>query len=80
MGGPYFRRSLNSPVFFLYTLDSDGAVAQARTATRAQFGVYTAGPFANLDMKIAGGSPYFFQIRIGDQLDIQMPADLDQYR
>jgi hypothetical protein len=40
----------------------------------------TARAFANFDFKISGGSFDGFQIRIGDQLNVQMPADLDQYR
>jgi len=35
---------------------------------------------AHFDFKIPWGSFHGLQIRIGDQLNVQMPADLDQYR
>jgi hypothetical protein len=35
--------------------------------------------FADLDLEIARFALDLFQIRIGDHLDVQVPADLDQY-
>mgnify|MGYP006152297127 CR=1 FL=1 len=34
--------------------------------------------FFDLDFEIAGGALHRFHVRIGDQLDVHVPADLDQ--
>jgi hypothetical protein len=33
-----------------------------------------------LDLKISSLAPYIFDFAEGSQLDVQMPADLDQFR
>jgi hypothetical protein len=50
------------------------------TASGAQVHVYASRTFADLYFKISGFTFNGFEIRIGDQLDVQVPADLDQYR
>jgi hypothetical protein len=56
------------------------AIFHTGTATRTQIHFDEAGAFADFDLEIAGISLNRFQICVGDQFDVQMPADLDQYR
>ena len=49
-------------------------------AARTKIHFDAAGAFADLDLEIAGVSLNRFQICVSDQFDVQMPADLDQYR
>ena len=48
--------------------------------TRTQIHPDAAGAFSHLDFKIARNAINRLKIRIGNQFNIQMPADLDQYR
>ncbi len=57
----------------------DRAVFDARPASGAQIHVDASGAFSYLHFEIARGAFNGFQIRVCDQLDVQMPADLDQY-
>jgi hypothetical protein len=56
------------------------AVFNTRTTSGAQVHVNTSRTFADLYFKVTGFALDGFEIRIGDQLDVQVPADLDQYR
>jgi hypothetical protein len=55
------------------------AVIHACAASGAQIGIDGAGALAHFDFEFSGFAFYGFKIRIGDKLNIQMPADLDQY-
>jgi hypothetical protein len=55
------------------------AVFNADTAPSTAVHVDAPGPCFDLDPEISGSPLHGFQIRIGDQLDIPMPADLDQF-
>ena len=57
----------------------DRAVFDARPASGAQIHFDASGAFSHLDLEIARGAFNGLQIRVCDQLDVQMPADLDQY-
>ena len=52
-----------------------GAVAAGRTLVR----VNVTGFFINGDFEISGGSCDFFNFGTGNQIYIEMPADLDQF-
>jgi hypothetical protein len=56
------------------------AVFHAGTTTGAQIHIDAAGAFFNFYLEIAGFALDAFKICVGDQFDVQMPADLDQYR
>jgi hypothetical protein len=56
-----------------------GAIFNTRTASRAQVHVDAPGPFFDFDLEISGFAFHGFKVRIGDEFDVQMPADLDQY-
>jgi len=56
-----------------------GAILNAGTASGAQVHFNASGAFSNLDFKISGFTVKGFKIRVCDKLDVQMPADLDQY-
>jgi hypothetical protein len=56
-----------------------GTVFHAGTTTGAQIHVDAAGALFHFYGEVAGVTGNAFKICIGDQLDIQMPADLDQY-
>jgi hypothetical protein len=74
---PYsFFRMRNLPL--RRDLLGDRTILHACTASRAQIQLDRAGAFANLDLEVTRGSIDLFQIRVGDQLDVQMPADLDE--
>jgi hypothetical protein len=55
------------------------AVFHTGSAPGAQIHFDAAGTFFNFDLEVAGVALDAFKIRIGDQFDVQMPADLDQY-
>jgi hypothetical protein len=57
----------------------DRAVFDAGPAAGASVFYNVTRALANLDLEIAGFAFNGFQIRVCDQLDIQVPADLDQY-
>jgi hypothetical protein len=61
-------------------LKDDWAVLHAGAATGAPIFNNRAGAFFDFDLEIAGRSLHAFQVCIGDQFDVQMPADLDQFR
>jgi hypothetical protein len=46
----------------------------------ASININGACPFIDFDFKISGLAFYRFKISICDQLNIQVPADLDQFR
>jgi hypothetical protein len=56
------------------------AVFHTSAATRTQIHFDAAGAFSYLDFKIARNAINRLQISISNQFNIQMPADLDQYR
>ena len=67
------------------TLVDDGllhnrAVFNTRTTTGAQIHIDAARPFSDLYFEVPRFTADFFKICIGNQLNVQMPADLDQYR
>ena len=39
-----------------------------------------AGPLSDFDLEVAGGSLHAFKVCIGNKFNVQMPADLDQFR
>ena len=55
------------------------AIFNTRTAAGAQVHFYASRTFADFDLEISGFAFDRFQICICDQLDVQVPADLDQY-
>jgi hypothetical protein len=55
------------------------AVFHTGTAAGAQVHVDAAGAFFDSYLEVAGVALDAFKICIGDQFDVQMPADLDQY-
>jgi hypothetical protein len=57
-----------------------GAVFNTRTAACTKIHVDGSGAFSDFDFKITRFTSDGFEIRVGDKLDVQMPADLDQYR
>jgi len=56
------------------------AIFNAGTAAGAQIHIDTACAFFDFYLEIAGFARNAFKVCIGDQFDVQMPADLDQYR
>jgi len=57
----------------------DRAVFHTTAAPGTQIGVHTAGSFFYLDLKISRRTLDRFNICIGKYLDVEMPADLDQF-
>jgi len=55
-------------------------VLNTQTAPRTQVHIDTARPFLDLYFKVPRRTLYGFQIGIGNKLDVQVPADLDQFR
>jgi hypothetical protein len=60
-------------------LKSHRTIFNARAASRAAVFNNAAGAFFDFDFEIAWGSLDRFQISVGDQLDVHVPADLDQF-
>ena len=56
------------------------AVLHTQTTPRTQVHIDAARPFLDLNFEITGRTLDGFQIGIGDKLDVQVPADLDQFR
>jgi hypothetical protein len=56
------------------------AVFNAGTTAGAQVHVDAAGTLLHFNLEIARLALDAFKICVGDQFDVQMPADLDQYR
>jgi len=56
------------------------AVLDAGAAAGAKVRVDASRLFLDLDFEVSGFAFDGFQIRVCDQLDVQMPADLDQFR
>jgi len=56
------------------------AVIHTGAATGTKVFDNTPGPFADLYLKVSGFTTDFLYICIGNKLNVQMPADLDQYR
>ena len=63
-----------------HRLLNHGAVFHTGAAPRAQIHVNASSAFSDLYLEVSGFAVNGFKIRIGDEFDIQMPADLDQYR
>ena len=61
-------------------VQDDGAIFHTGAASGAAIFDDGAGAFFDLDLEIPGRAFHAFKVRIGDQFDIQMPADLDQFR
>jgi len=57
----------------------DWTVFNATATASTKIGVYTAGPFFNPDLKISSRTLDRFNICIREYLDVEMPADLDQF-
>jgi len=57
----------------------DGAVFNADAAACAQIHVDAPGPLSYFHFEISRASFYGLKIRVSDELDIEMPADLDQF-
>ena len=55
-------------------------ILNAGPTSGAEVHFNASGAFSNLDFEISGFAIDGFEIRVGDKLDVQMPADLDQYR
>jgi hypothetical protein len=60
-------------------LIDDRAVFNTNAAACAQLHIDAPGPFLDFHLEISGGPLDRLKIRISDELDIQMPADLDQF-
>ncbi len=56
------------------------AVFNTGSAPGAQIHPDAAGAFFDGDLEIAGLALDCFKIRVSDEFNVQMPADLDQYR
>jgi hypothetical protein len=56
-----------------------GTVFHTGTTPGAQIHLDAAGTLFHFDLEIAGLTGNAFKVCIGDQLNVQMPADLDQY-
>jgi hypothetical protein len=61
------------------SLLNNRAILYACAASGATINIDGACPFINFDFKISGLAFYRFKISICDQLNIQVPADLDQF-
>jgi hypothetical protein len=57
-----------------------GTIFNTCTASGATIFDDSAGPFFDFDFEISRGSFYTFKVRIGNQFNVQVPADLDQFR
>jgi hypothetical protein len=55
-------------------------VFNAVAASRAKVHVDAAGTFSNLYLEVPGRSFNGFQVCVCDNFNVQMPADLDQFR
>jgi hypothetical protein len=55
------------------------AVLNAGAASRAQIFNDAASPFSDFYLEFTRGSFNGFNVRVGDELDVQVPADLDQF-
>jgi len=68
-----FSRSVKLRCLYHRAVVHTGAAAGAKVFDNAS------SPFADFYFKITGFTADLFKIRVGNKLDIQMPADLDQY-
>jgi hypothetical protein len=57
----------------------DRAVFNTRTTACTKIHVDGSCAFSDFDFKITSFTIYGFEIRVCDKLNVQMPADLDQY-
>jgi hypothetical protein len=67
-------------LLMLCALLNHRAVFNTGTAPGAQIHLNAAGALFDFYLEMAGVALDAFKICIGDQFDVQMPADLDQYR
>jgi hypothetical protein len=61
------------------SLESHRTIFNARAAPCAAVFNYGAGAFSDFNFEIAWGSLDRLQISVSDQLDVHVPADLDQF-
>ena len=61
-------------------LKSHRTIFDTRAASCAAVFNNAAGAFSDFDVEISRGSLDRFQISVSDQLDVHVPADLDQFR
>jgi len=59
---------------------NDRAVVHTGAAAGTEVFDNAPGAFADLYFKVPGCAADFFQVCVGNQFNVQMPADLDQYR
>jgi len=57
----------------------DRTVFNAAATASAQISVHTAGSFVNPDLKISRRTLDRFNVCVREYLDVEMPADLDQF-
>jgi hypothetical protein len=67
------------PTFILRSGLDHRAVLDTGAAPGAEIHFDAAGTLFDFDLEVAGTPLDAFKIRVSDQLDVQMPADLDQY-
>jgi len=70
----------SSIILLSVSLKSHRAVFNARTASGAAILDDASSAFLDLDFEISRGAFHGLQVRVSDQLDVHMPADLDQFR
>ena len=58
----------------------DRTILDATAAPGTAVHVNASSALLDFHFKIAGGPFHRFQVRVGDQFNVQMPADLDQFR
>jgi len=66
--------------FVIFVGACNGAYLGTLATTGAFIQVDEAGFLVNFRRKITGFSVQFYQFRVGEQFDVEMPADLDQFR
>jgi hypothetical protein len=59
---------------------NDRAVVHTGAAAGTEVFDNAPGTFADLYFKVPGCATDLFQVCVGNQFNVQMPADLDQYR
>jgi hypothetical protein len=79
--GIFFIRGLSvTEALVVFAGEGYRAHVGAVAARRADVRVYIAGLLFNIGFEIACGTFDFIDFGIGDQVDVQVPADLDQFR
>jgi hypothetical protein len=62
------------------TLKNHRTIFNTSATTGAAVFDYGAGAFSDFDLEITRGPLDAFKVRVSDQFDVQVPADLDQFR